>query len=302
MRFAVCVAALSAATCLAIGRAAAQQATVTTPMHSVSDSFFERTGVHWGFNWKGVHASFGGPNMAVPPFGGFDPGAGIRGGFAVGRPGFGGFMNFAAGQGYRQSFVTQAPSLTLFNGQPGFVADTSLSPFVIGHVPVVGGFPVAPYGGAAMPQPIFSTTLPAGVLPVVDPRNPRVRAMQEQLARAGRAAVVPHGRNDANVQPLGPAGAAMQPKATRRDTPAANASSATRAVPGVEEARRLHRAEKTAGNGEAMVLFQRGRTAEENGKPNVARIYYRTAAERATGPLRGQVQARLDALNSPGAP
>ena len=93
--------------------------------------------------------------MAVPPFGGFGPSAGLRSGFAVRRPGFNGFMNFAAGQGYRQSFVTQAPSVTLFNGWPGFVSDTSLSPFVIGQIPVVGGFPIVPYGGAMMPQPIF---------------------------------------------------------------------------------------------------------------------------------------------------
>ena len=301
MRFIVCVAALSAATWFVVDRAAVQQVTVTTPMHSVSDGFFERTGVHWGFNWKGLHASFGGPNMAVPPFGGFDPSAGLHSGFAVRRPGFNGFMNFAAGQGYRQSFVTQAPSVTLFNGQPGYISDMSISPFVIGQIPVVGGFSTAPYGGV-IPQPIFSTSLPAGVLPVVDPRNPRVRAMQEQLARTGGAAAVPHRPNGPNLQPLGPAGAAMRPEAARRDPPAAQASSAARAVPGVEEARRLHQAEKTAGNNEAMVLFERGRTAEEDGKPNVARIYYRMAAERATGPLRGLARARLDALSSLGDP
>jgi len=48
---------------------------------------------------------------------------------------------------------------------------------------------------------------------------------------------------------------------------------------------------------EAENFFQRGRSAEESGKPNVARIYYQMAARRASGDLKQQVAARLEALD-----
>ena len=278
MRFVVGVAVVVVAW-LATEPATAQQVTVSTPMRSVGDSFYEQMGVNWGFNWKGGGVSFGGPNMAAPPFGGFDPNAGLRGGFALGGSKGSGYLNFAAGQGYRQNFVSQAPSVTLSNGRPGFFSDTSQSPFVIGHIPIVGGFPVVPYRGAITPYPGFSTFNPAGMLPVLNPHNAPVQALQQRLARGEQAEHV-------DSKPLGPGGAARR------------VSSADRAVPSVAEARRLHAGEQAAGNKEAMVLFERGRTAEEDGKPNVAKVYYRMAVKRATGQSREQIQARLNAINS----
>jgi hypothetical protein len=82
----------------------------------------------------------------------------------------------------------------------------------------------------------------------------------------------------------------------------AQASSAGRPVPSVAEARRLHRLDEGADSQEARVLFERGRAAEEGGKSGVAKIYYNMAARRAEGELRDQIQARLDALLSPGTP
>ena len=46
----------------------------------------------------------------------------------------------------------------------------------------------------------------------------------------------------------------------------------------------------------AQNYFASGQQAEADGKPNVARIYYQMAARRATGGLKQQVQARLDAI------
>ena len=65
------------------------------------------------------------------------------------------------------------------------------------------------------------------------------------------------------------------------------------------EARRLHAAEQAAQDGEALKYVERGRTAEAKGKPNVAKVYYQMAADRASGKLREQILARLDSLEKP---
>ena len=57
-------------------------------------------------------------------------------------------------------------------------------------------------------------------------------------------------------------------------------------------AKRLREAETR--DHEAVDLFHRGRNAEAAGKANVARIYYQMASRRATGPLKTEIQARLD--------
>ncbi len=108
---------------------------------------------------------------------------------------------------------------------------------------------------------------------------------------------------DADDLDLGQAPPAPRsPAAAHRKLATAKASSAGRAVPSVAEARRLHEVEQAGGNQEARVMFERGRTAEEGGKPGVAAVYYRMAVKRATGSLREQIQERLDAVNSPGTP
>ena len=62
----------------------------------------------------------------------------------------------------------------------------------------------------------------------------------------------------------------------------------------------MHATEQGSGNDEATVLLERGRTAEEAGKPAVAKIYYKMALGRADGELRDQIQVRLDAVSSAG--
>jgi len=79
----------------------------------------------WGIRGNGWFANFPGPPPA-PPFGGFDPNAGAQFGFA----GPNGFLNFTAGQGANTTFTSQAPSVTVMNGQTGFFSDTIQRPFV----------------------------------------------------------------------------------------------------------------------------------------------------------------------------
>jgi len=305
---------------LAASAAPAQQVTVTTPFNSVNDSFFEQFGTHWGFNYRGLNFSFGGPNMAAPQFGMFDPSAGIRGGWSVQGSDYNGFFNFAAGQGSRQSLVSQAPSVTLTNGYPGYFGDTSQSPFVVGLIPVVGGlsdtFPIGPW-------PYYTTGCPpylmAPLYQTMPQGNPRVQAMLRQAAAGNR------GLSDDPSEPLLaglPGGGAAPQRGTGwqahdgldmgggavevyrgvQKLVAAQSSSAGRAVPGVAEAQRLHQLEQASQNNDARVLYERGLTAEEGGKPGVAKIYYNMALKGATGKLRDQILARLKALSSADTP
>ena len=316
---------------LAPGETPAQQVTISTPMNNVSDGFYENFGTSWGVRGNNFFFQQGGnPTSAAPSFGGFDPSSGLSGGWGSNGGKLASNFNFNWSQGYRQNFTSQTPMVTLMNGQQGFFSDTSQSPFVIGQIPVVGGFPTVGYGYPGV-APVH-TTYDSG--PAMTPQNHRVEQLirqqeadkqrqaqrREQLQRAAQQI----GRFDPNQAPaqakaerrlpqeeavdrggddLNLSGAAVAPDASPAERLAATrSSSAGRAVPSVAEARRLHQAEQKTGDGEAMALFERGRTAEEGGKPTVAVIYYRMAVKKAAGPLRDQIQQRIDQLTSPGTP
>ncbi|HIQ21557.1 MAG TPA: hypothetical protein EYH34_10040, partial [Planctomycetes bacterium] len=101
------------------------QVTIQTPHPALSESFFENMGVSWGLSGRNWNLRvFGSPLQAAPPFGGFDPGAGLSSGMFFRRNGLSGFFNWNLSQGVRRSFVTQTPVLTLQNGLPGAVYDT----------------------------------------------------------------------------------------------------------------------------------------------------------------------------------
>ena len=128
---------------LAAPALSAPQATVRTPLNTVSSGFFEQTGVNWSGNWGGIQFQFGNPGLANPTAGNFVPGTGLSTNFSITGKNFNANFGFSASQGYRQSLVGQTPVVTLTNGLPGFVSDTSQSPFVISEVPVVGNLPMA---------------------------------------------------------------------------------------------------------------------------------------------------------------
>jgi hypothetical protein len=308
---------LCGATAVVAAEATAQQATISTPMRNVNDSFFERIGMSWGFNFNGINAQFGNANLANPQFGRPDAGAGLTSGFSIRNGANNASFNFGMAQGSRRSMVTQTPSVTMMNGQSGFFSDTSQSPFVISYVPVVGGFPTLGSLWPMMPPMPYSADLAGGGDSPMHYTD-RVQAMRRLMAERNRTAAQqldepaaiegeaqrqvramaqpPAPRNVDPAEPAakpvagGPAiGAALGPD---------SASSATRAVPSVAEARRLHEIEQHAQDGEAQVLLERGQAAEDEGKPNVARIYYQMALKRATGEVRQQALAKLNALSS----
>ena len=296
---------------MAVGAASAQQATISTPFNSVSDSFFERVGTSWGFNAGGVRARFGGGNPGVPPFGRFDPNAGLRTGVGFVGPGGNGFLNLAMGQGSRQSLVSQTPSVTMMNGGRGFVSDSSQSPFVIGYMPVVGGFPVLGSLVPVMPPVPYGPADSAGGETPTH-YSDRVQAMRRLMAERNRTAAQQLDENGvvegaaqrqvrAMAQPPAPVlrpPEPVEPRVGKGDrsnlceapggpfrqigpvpfSDADRASSATRAVPSVAEARRLHeieqqsqeprgaRADREGSGGRGRRQAERGQNLLPNGR------------------------------------
>ncbi len=286
----------------------AQQVTIGTPFHTLNDSFFENSGVSWSGHYGGITFSYGGAALAVPPFGFPQNSAGLSTNFAIasknGQVNFG--LNF--GQGSNQSLTTQTPSVTIMNGQTGYVSDTSQTPFVIGTIPVVGAFHVSPQ---SLPQT-------SGVDP--NAIDPRVEAMLQAHADAQAGAqaqaggpfpplpqqprpnnMAPGERKQLNV-PDAIAALAEVPdagEAAEERLSAAQESTAGRPALSVAEAKRLHQQEQVAANGEMAALMERAKALEEDGKPSVAKIYYQRVAKHATGELQRQAQTRLYELQKP---
>ncbi len=274
----------------------AQQVTTTTPFHSSSTSFFEQIGTQWGGSGPNFNFQFGGAGMGQPPFGNPDPAAGIRSGWAWRSGPWSGNFNFMAAQGSRSSMVSQAPSITLPQGVTGYFSDTSQSPFVISYIPVVGGAPNIPFATQVAPPAGFGVPY-SGVGPATqEGGNPRVQAMLRARAEGEPLPERAPRRNPApRSEPSRPEPA--QPERAPAAAPPVQASAAAAAAPSVAEARRMHQQEQATMNQEAMQLFERGITAEESGKPGVARIYYRMAAKRAEGEARRQIETRLRGLS-----
>ena len=90
---------------------------------------------------------------AVPQFGGFDPNTAANFGFAI-LSDIEVYFLLQASKGNTRTNITQAPTVTLFNGQAATVNDQSQRPFVTSIIPVVGDF-------AAAQMPVI-TILPEG--------------------------------------------------------------------------------------------------------------------------------------------
>jgi hypothetical protein len=92
---------------------------------------------------------------------------------------------------------------------------------------------------------------------------------------------------------------ALDPRRSSGDPPQARALSAGESPPSVEEILAQRHRDREIRQAEAQDFFERGQSAEEAGKTNVARIYYQMAAKRASGALKEQVLARLNAIPRP---
>ncbi len=277
----------------------AQQVTIGSRFHTLSDSFFENNSIAWSGNYRGITFSFGAPGLSTPQFGAPDLTAGLSTNFGFaskyGQINF--YTNFS--QGYKQGMTTQAPSVTIMNGQTGYISDTSQTPFVVSVIPVVGAFPVAP-------QPFQQVS---GI-------DPRIQAMQQAHADdQAQAAAQADGQGQAGgpIPPLPqqPRPNNMAPQQNKKAMPdpnpappdageaagqrltAAQESTAGRPALSVAEAKRLHQQEQAAANGEMAALMERAHALEEDGQSNVAKIYYQRIAKHASGELQQQARTRL---------
>jgi hypothetical protein len=270
-----------------VASVSAQQATVGTPFTSVNNNFFENIGSSWTLRGQGWNASFGMAGMAQPQYGGFNAGAGLSFGLGFLNQGILGTFNFNFSQGNNQSLVSATPMITLQDGVPGYVSDTTQSPFVVSYVPVVGGFSPVTSLNPSMAPPLgspfggFSNPAVAQALQRVRAQRAAMDADDDQAIgpSAAQAAVraqadpgpppLPQGGPRPRLQAPGAAPAAapavarpqrdlvLAGQAGRPDAAAAVAtasrvarateSSAGRAVPSVAEARRMYEAQQHEG-------------------------------------------------------
>lgn len=81
-------------------------------------------------------------SSAVPTFGGFDPSTAANFGFAI-LSDIEVFFLIQAAKGDQRTNISQAPTVTMFNGQSASVSDFQARPFVTSVIPIVGDFAVA---------------------------------------------------------------------------------------------------------------------------------------------------------------
>jgi hypothetical protein len=250
--------------CLATAGSALAQRQVTTgvPFRGVSDSFFERIGFSASFRGPGFTANLGGFPQAVPQFGGFQPGAGVVGGFGFRAGSTSGNVGFEFSQGSRRSAVSQTGSLTMMDGVPGLFADVTQSPFVISTEPLVPLRPGLPW----------KQQLENGVVP-------------RRLPSADLDTIAKPAAGDADPANAGEAVARQA------------AAQGNRPIRSVAEIRQRREAADEATSADVLRYVQCAEQAEQDDKPGVAKIYYQMALRRATGELKRQVEERLSKLN-----
>lgn len=293
------------ALCFAPSAGSAQQFALSTPFNTLNDNFFERIGMGFGFQLQGANPasgrgvvgfgpgginpggnivfSQGGFNSALPQFGGHDANTDATLGFGLVKGGNGAFFNLAAGQGSTRSMTNQTPVIVLPNGVQGTISDTSQTPFVTSVIPVVGsGFGPSDFGLGGS----------GGGVRWVSPLQDRMERFYE-LQRQKKSSSAQ--RAEAAALELGNENLSREEKLSLK-ADASRGSSAGYGDLSVAEIKSQQAAEVAAKQQELAGLMERAKGAEEAGKANVAKIYYRQALARATGDLREEIQSKLQTL------
>lgn len=256
------------------------------PLQTNRDSFFEYTGMNWNLRGPGFTASFGQPFQGAPAFGNFNPQAGLQTGFAFGNGPFSGSLGFNFAQGYSRSSVSVTPVINSLNGYPASLQAGVLRPFVLGLQPVVasgfgGGFNNG--GFFNVPQYASPQHVPYRLVPEETPLTGLMRRIQERggSTNPGQVAQAETPRPDENRESV-----ASRYFQAGGGTQAASADpSAPSAPETADDADRV-----------AMDLFRKGMDAEANSKTGSARMYYRIASEKASGPLKQRILLKLSEL------
>lgn len=143
----------------------------------------------------------------MPPFGGYQPNAGLQGGLAVGNS----HLNFGFGQGATYTSTTTTPVLTTTNGFPGYLFIGTERPFVRGVTPVVGsGFAsVPPMGPLAARVATGQLRVDGGriMTPTQDVADipPAPRQVDAVIPARGEADLPAHPKREAKSAALSPA-------------------------------------------------------------------------------------------------
>ena len=272
--------------------AGAQQMRITTPKHQVGDSFGESIGTSWGLSGKNWHFKYGGSGVAANPmFGDYDPGMGVQTGFNFNRGGVQGNFNFWAGQGTERFYSGEAPSMTLINGQQGYIGDVSNTPYVISVTPVVGDGVYTEPGTSPYGYPTRGNQ-------TVQDALTRVRAAQE-VDQGGDFTPVDYHRVAVGTAPKKTAQNSSEEMVAEKTAlpshliPSTHPLSAETPTLSVADMRKLRNAEKQQENAKAEELAKKGKTAEESGNFRSARSYYREAISLASGELKEELLERL---------
>jgi hypothetical protein len=291
--------------------ASAQQVQLTSPFHSLNDSFYEnfgiglspieRTGRRGGWFFGGTQA-----NSAPPPFGGYDPAADARFGFRVGPFG----INGVAGQGSSRSHVMEAPTIVIPNGGTGSIFSGSLRPFVTGVVPIVGHAPMRPM--VPMPTPVMTSPLAErlerlggseGMLAAqaaefaAEERAARQQAARDRWGRPDAAQAPPE--RPSEDAPLVIRGGRSEdaPTTASRGSGGGASSTANHGDLSLREIRQQQAEQQAAREYEALVLIEKGRGKEAEGELGLAKIYYQQALSRADEGLRKQIEAKIHSMD-----
>lgn len=245
--------AMAILVCANEARSQTPQTTLQVPRQVLSNSFYERFGVHWGFRGRGFFFDNGGPGP-VPVFGGFDPNT--QGHFGWG--GRNGFLSIYAGTGSSRSMTSDSVMLTMPNGGAGMISSSSLRPFVTGVSPVVGD-------GSLSPVAERLHRLSAGEKPYSSENRTQGESRLIRLATSS------------NTDSSKTASSAQGPYPS---------STAERGERSVAEIQRFQREEKERVAAEVEQLQALAVQAEQRGQWGVARIYYQRAAKSTTGDER----------------
>ncbi len=252
-----------AACCLTPLPSSGQMVTNSFPLVGVRHGFSEGLRSNWSLTGPGIYSWFNNNSgSGIPRFGGFQPNAGLSGGFGVNNGGFGARLGFNFAQGSSRSMISNTPVVTGFNGVPFTFQNNVQRPFVTNLIPNVGNRAVFQNLGAA--------------------NTIRGRMLRGEFTmRNGK--VIPAGGS----RPKEP----TQP----RNTQANNHRVLVDAAPPTR-AERIAQAESAQSEHLAAIrkYMDKGKKAEAEGKPTVAKVYYQMAARRAEGELKREA---LDSLS-----
>ncbi len=224
MRRSCLIFAVTACLLVAPGILCAQMVTTQMPLQHNGASFYESSHVGWNVHNPHYFMNFNGGG-GVPPFGGYQPNAGLHTGFAVGNAQF----DLGFGQGASINSTSVTPMLTTTNGYPGSIFIGSQRPFVTGIVPQVGG------GFASIP-----------------PMGPLTAKMATGQLRMDQGRI---------AAPVDAAGIRLAPQPNARvvESPAAHATesrSSSREISAAQYLERAMAAEKEGRFGVAKIYYQ----------------------------------------------